>query len=98
MNRMMRWIKGTLQRHLHGMITCEEFEQFILNYLEDELAPPQRRVFERHLKLCRECRDYLATYKRSLDVGAAVLNSESGTLPVDVPEDLISAIMDARRQ
>ncbi len=76
------------------MISCEEAEEFILAYLEGELAPRQKRAFEWHLKLCRECRDYLKAYQRSLQLGKAALTEEM--LP-PLPDDLVKAIMASRK-
>ena len=64
-----RWLKGLMLKHMHHMITCVEFENFVLSYLEGELSAKQRSVFEWHLRLCAECREYLAAYQRSLEIG-----------------------------
>ncbi len=84
----------------HGpmMITCREFEGFILSYLEDELSSRQRFVFELHLKLCRECRDYLAAYKRTIEVSQQAFDDPEAPVPPEVPEDLVKAVLDARKQ
>ncbi|WP_136656338.1 zf-HC2 domain-containing protein [Nitratireductor sp. XY-223] len=94
----------TLMRRIHGMmfklplmITCEAFEDFILAYLEDELSARQRFVFEMHLKLCRECREYLAAYRASLELAKAGGKAPEETLP-PVPDDLVKAVLDARNQ
>lgn len=95
-SRLWRWIKGMVEKHMPMMITCEEFEGFVLAYLEDELPRRQRSVFEFHLKICRECRDYLAAYRRTVELGKAVFAAPSAPLPDTVPEDLIKAVLDAR--
>ncbi len=96
MKQLMRRLKGTMLRRMHGMITCREFEEFILRYLDDELEPRQKKLFEWHLRLCRECREYLAAYRRTVEIGKNVLGSENGPVPDDVPEDLIKAVLDSR--
>lgn len=93
-----RWLKGQFLKRVHNMITCKEFEDFVLRYLEGELSNKQRSVFEWHLRLCRECREYLAAYQRTQEIAAAVLAPPSAPVPDDVPEDLITAILDARRR
>jgi len=97
---LMRSIKGKMLRYGPGMITCAEFEQFIDDYLDNNLSRKQIIVFERHLKLCRECRDYLTAYQHSITLGKAVFAAGSDDLPVsdEVPVDLLEAILDARRQ
>ena len=97
-NRLMRLLKGTMLKRMHGMITCREFEDFVLAYLDGELPAKQAKVFEWHLRICRECRDYLAAYERSVAIGAAVLGAAESPVPEEVPEDLITAILDSRRQ
>lgn len=96
--------KPTVRRRIHGMmfklplmITCEAFEDFILAYLEDELTARQKFVFELHLKMCRECRDYLQAYRTSMALAKTALEHEQvSVLPETVPEDLVKAVLDAR--
>jgi len=95
--RMMRRIKGAMLKHMHRMITCKEFEDFVLRYLDDELPKQQRALFELHMRLCRECREYLAAYQRTIEIGREAFKSADETVPEDVPEDLIKAILEARK-
>ncbi len=95
MQKMMRRIHGLLFK-LPLMITCDEFEGFILAYLEDDLPPRQKFVFETHLKVCRECRDYLAAYRTSLELARASYRDDPAA-PDDMPEDLVKAIVAARK-
>ena len=95
--RMMRWMKAQMMKRMHGMITCREFEDFILRYLDGELSAQQKKVFERHMKLCRECRDYLEAYRRTVEIGQAVFAEPDESVPDDVPEDLVKAILAARQ-
>ncbi len=92
-----RWFKGLMLKRMHRMITCKEFEEFVLGYLDGELTDRQRSLFERHMRICRECREYLAAYQRAIEIGRAVLPSSDDPVPDDVPEDLIKAILDARK-
>ena len=94
----MRRLKGIMMRRVHGMITCREFETFVQQYLDDELPDRQRTIFEWHMRLCRECREYLAAYQRSMEVGQAVFSEPEGALPEDVPDDLVTAVLDATRR
>lgn len=93
-----RMIKGFMLKHGPAMITCAEFEAFIVDYLDDALPASQRRVFEWHMKICRECRDYLAAYKQSIDLGKSALRKADAASLDDVPEDLIRAVRDARNK
>jgi len=89
-------LKGMLFKHVPYMISCVEFDDFISMYFEGSLPGTQVRVFELHLKVCRECRDYLAAYQEAMEVGRIVFNEPDASVPDDVPEDLVKAILDAR--
>ena len=93
---IMRWIKGVMLRKMHSMITCREFEGFVNDYLDGTLPIEQRKLFDLHLKLCRECRDYLAAYKRTIEISGAVLGPANDSVPDTVPEDLIKAVLQSR--
>jgi len=93
---LMRWLKGLILRRVHGMITCREFEDFVLAYLDGELPAHQSRIFERHMRMCRECREYLAAYERALEVGRTALVPGANSVPEEVPEDLVKAVLEAR--
>jgi anti-sigma factor RsiW len=97
-NSLRRWLKGFMLKHMHKMITCKEFENFIQAYIDNELSSSQRSVFELHIRLCRECRDYLAAYQRSIELGRAVLGAPNQRVPAEVPEDLIAAILKAKEK
>lgn len=94
--RMRRFLKGMMMRHMPDMITCVEFEEFILSYLDHTLPEAQRRRFERHIRFCRECRDYLAAYRRTVELEKAVFADQGAQVPGDVPEDLVTAILKVR--
>ncbi len=93
--RIIRSFGKRVLFYMPFMITCREFEDFMIDYLENELPERQKRVFEFHLKVCRECRDYLAAYTRVIEVSNKVAKARDD-LP-DVPEDFIKAILAARK-
>ena len=78
------------------MITCREFATFIIAYFEDGLTKRERRLFDIHLKLCRECPDYLAAFKVTMDAAKQGLSEELPAPPDDVPEGLIAAVIASR--
>lgn len=96
-SRLWRRMKGLMLRNLPLMIDCEQFESFLIDYLEGDLPDRQRAVFEFHLKICRECRDYLAAYRRTIEVGKAAFIDPQADLPDDVPDDLVKAVLEARK-
>lgn len=80
------------------MMTCQEFVDFIMAYLETELPEEQHSVFESHLNACPECLDYLESYRETVALGKKVCQIPQGPIPEDVPERLVQAILAARRK
>lgn len=76
------------------MIDCRDFEAFIIAYFEDELTPKQLFIFNTHLRVCRECREFLRAYKATMDLASGAHGLPIADLP-EVPEDLIAAVIDA---
>ena len=95
-NGLMRKLKGAMLKRMHGMITCREFEEFVLAYLDGELPVRQVKRFDWHLRICRECREYLAAYKRTIEITGAALGPADDPVPDEVPEDLVKAVLDSR--
>ena len=91
------WLKGLMFRHIHGMMSCREFEEFVQAYVDEELPVQQRRVFERHIRLCRECWDYLAAYRQTVELARSVTTPDEPPVARDIPEDLVKAILEARK-
>jgi anti-sigma factor RsiW len=85
-----------MQRRMPLMLTCRELEAFIVDYLDGNLPVRQRFVFRLHLILCRECRSYLASYERAIAISKAVCQDATRSIPEDIPEDLVRAIVAAR--
>lgn len=79
------------------MLTCREFDEFIVDYLDGRLSRRQRALFEMHIRLCGACRAYLEAYQRSIRLGQAVFAQPDEPLPAEVPEDLVKAILHARK-
>jgi anti-sigma factor RsiW len=77
-------------------MTCREFVDFLMAYLDEELPAEQRAVFERHIRQCPPCGVYLDQYKQTVDVGRQVCRADDAA-PPDAPEELIQAILAARR-
>lgn len=78
------------------MLTCREFEEFVLDFFENVLPLRQRTKFNAHLALCPDCRSYLAAYRRSVALGKAVFKFPDDAVSEEVPEELVKAILAAR--
>jgi predicted anti-sigma-YlaC factor YlaD len=77
-------------------MTCRELVGFPIDYLENVLPTGQRAAFERHLRVCPACRNYLNSYRQSIRIAHRALRTTNDPVPVDVPEDLIRAILWSR--
>ena len=78
-------------------MTCRELADFIGDYLAGELTAAARAQFERHLRVCPNCRRYLAGYEAAVRLGKIAFGNDDAPVPPDVPEDLVLAILAARR-
>ncbi len=76
-------------------MTCRELADFLMAYLDGELADGERSVFEEHLQLCPPCVDYLESYRACVKAGREVCREEDAA-PEGAPEALIQAILAAR--
>lgn len=73
-------------------LTCKELIDFLDDYVADALEPDRREAFESHLKICRGCRNYLATYRAAVRLS----HDAAASTAEDAPEDLVKAILAAR--
>jgi anti-sigma factor RsiW len=78
-------------------VTCREFATFMMDYLAGELPAETREPFEWHLSRCRNCQEYLAQYKNTITAGRLAFHDPDADLPTEVPEDLIKAVLAARK-
>lgn len=76
-------------------ITCRELLDFLHLYLDGELPADRRHEFDRHLGVCEPCRRYIREYRQTVAMGKAAFPASDE--PADAPEELIAAILRARR-
>ena len=74
-------------------MTCKEITDFLLDYLNGELAEANRVIFEEHLAECPDCVAYVQSYEMTVKLAQA----ERETGPSQLPQDLIRAILAARK-
>ena len=74
-------------------LPCREFIEFLDEYVEGRLDPARREVFERHLGICDDCQAYIESYRQTVRLTGDALRSG----PPPLPEDLLKAILAARR-
>lgn len=84
-------------KHEHtSEITCREVLDFIMAYLDGDLTPAQHREFEHHLGICPSCVNYLDSYKATVKLGKAAMQSSDEPATGSMPDGLIRAIRAAR--
>jgi len=79
------------------MMKCREVAEFLMEYLDGALGDAERRVFEGHIEDCPACVNYLETYRETVRLGKSVCAPDA-EVPPDVPEELVQAILSARRK
>lgn len=79
-------------------MTCQELADFIIDYVDDALPGDQRTVFEDHLAVCPSCIEYLKSYRTTKMVLDDLGCDAQEQVPIEVPEDLVNAILAARSQ
>ena len=75
-------------------MNCREMSDFLSAYLSGEMPPEEAARFQEHLRFCPPCVQYLDGYKKAIELGRKCCEHEK----VKVPEDLIQAILHARRK
>ncbi len=87
-----RKLRALMMRTMPGMVSCQELGGFMVDYLEGTLPKGQRRTFDRHLRLCRDCRRYLEAYQRTITLSQAACQEPDAP----IPDELLKAILAAR--
>jgi hypothetical protein len=91
----VRRVRGVAMRFPTQM-TCREFEDFLVDFLDGSLTHRQRFVFEIHLKTCSDCRAYLDRYRRTVALGQKACGEKAETPPpLEMPPRLVQAIEQA---
>ena len=94
---MIDFFKSLWARVMPGRhsLTCKEASDFLMAYLDGELAAPVRREFDLHLGVCSHCRSYLQSYKQTVAMGKKACCSEQADAAAQMPEELVRAILAA---
>ena len=77
-------------------MSCREFADFIADYLSGDLPVPIREQFDQHLSVCANCVRYLDGYKATIALGKAAFDHGGQSVPTEVPDELVKAILKAR--
>lgn len=79
-------------------MTCRDLVDFLDDYVSDELSADERTRFDGHLAECPACATYLKSYREAIKLGKAVLRASDDSVPGDVPEQLVQAILASRKR
>lgn len=90
-------MRAVMGRIMGPMLTCRELIDFLWRYVEEDLTPDERKTFDRHLAMCRSCRAYLASYRKTIELGRVAFPNLDAEVPGDVPEEIVQGILAARR-
>jgi anti-sigma factor RsiW len=78
-------------------VKCRELAAFLMDYVSGELPAESRAHFEFHLAKCKNCHEYLVQYEITIRSCKIACGEMSDELPANVPEDLVKAVMAARK-
>jgi anti-sigma factor RsiW len=78
-------------------VTCREFVDFVMAYLDGDLDAGERARFDAHLAVCPDCVRYLDQYRDTVTAVRLESEHDDDALPGGVPEDLVQAIIAARK-
>ena len=83
----------TLKSFFRRPLSCEDVNQFIIDYLEDTIPPRTRTRFEAHLAECPNCGSFFDQYLKTID-----LVQEDGSFAIDPPEELVEITLHFLRE
>jgi anti-sigma factor RsiW len=89
--RLARLLTSTRGNHL----TCRELDAFLTDYLSGDLPQAKRFTFEKHIASCPHCAAYLTGYEETVKLGKAAFSHLDDPVPLDVPEELVQAVLAA---
>jgi anti-sigma factor RsiW len=79
-------------------LTCRDICDFVMAWLDGDLPDRERAIFEAHLKLCRQCVNYLDSYRATIQLARSSHEANPCAALPPVPEDLVKAILAARKK
>ena len=83
-------------------LTCADVIGFLDDYIAGNLAADRQAAFEAHLAICPQCVDYIASYRRTIelvrDSAPDAADRPTPTRPPPLPPALVRLIIAARRR
>lgn len=78
------------------ILTCEQLDQFVVDYLDRKLSFWERFKFRFHILFCPKCKAFLDGYAKTVEIEKRTVSSPGRPTIEEAPEDLIRAILAAR--
>jgi anti-sigma factor RsiW len=78
-------------------LDCHAFSEGCGELAETSMPDERRRVFERHMSICRACVEYLASYERTIAVARSASEVDETALRA-LEERLITSLLAARKR
>jgi anti-sigma factor RsiW len=79
-------------------MTCRELTELLTDYVSGELPAEDLRRADEHLAGCPDCAAYRETYETTVRLGSLAFRRADGRARADAPEELVAAILTARRR
>lgn len=80
------------------MLTCKQFDEFMMDYLEGNLPFWQKVSCGLHVRMCRKCAKFIRQYRRVVLLEKSAFVVPRNSIPEPVPEELIKAALSHRKQ
>ena len=87
-------MRALMGKYMPLMLSCRQFDAFIVDYLDGNLSGLALAQFHVHLRMCPSCRSYLREYQKSLLISKAAFNKfrSSTEMPADLQEAILAAL------
>ncbi|MBC8366831.1 zf-HC2 domain-containing protein [bacterium] len=88
MRKMMAWVIG---KKIMGMriASCKDLARVLYDYIDDELSDSEKRSIDMHLLVCKDCRNYLKTYRDTIQMVRKIPDTPMPQDFSDYLEDLL---------
>ena len=77
---------------------CAQLVEAVTEYLEDTMGTGERARFDHHLSICPGCADYMAQFRRTIDLCGRITTDDVEALPRPAREELLRAFRDLRAE
>jgi anti-sigma factor RsiW len=78
-------------------VNCRECAEFLIQFVSGELPEETRAIFLVHLSRCRNCEEYLRQYQDTIVATKMACDREERDRMPALPEELVRAILAARK-